>query len=189
MGPDRRVPAPCGAGPRPRPLSDGREISAPHRLSARQVMSSNWDRPRANSRTAASTRAIQWSARRRALFGEETFEAVLPELARLRVLGFGDAIGVEEEKVARAHLGLAHHHLHGLEQADRQAAARQRFNRAAGAADERGEVAAAAIFDFARARIVRGVDERGEELRRRCCSRGTRSPSGSPPAGRGSHAG
>ena len=36
---------------------------APHRLSARQVMSSNWDRPCANSRTAASTRAIHWSAR------------------------------------------------------------------------------------------------------------------------------
>ena len=34
-----------------------------HRPSARQVMSSNWARPRVNSLNAASMRAIQWVAR------------------------------------------------------------------------------------------------------------------------------
>jgi hypothetical protein len=104
--------------------------------------------------------------------GEEAFEAIFSELARLRVLGLGDAIGVEEEKVARAHLGLAHSHLHGLEQAHRQAAARQSFNRAAGAADQRREMAATAIFDLARVRIIRRVDT---AMRPKVCPKSAKS--------------
>ncbi len=92
-----------------------------------------------------------------AFFGQQTFEAILPELERVRVLSFGHAIGVEEEKVARPKLRLMHGHLHGLEQADRQAANRESLDHAAGAADQPGKVAAVAIFERARARIVSGV--------------------------------
>ena len=89
-----------------------------------------------------------------AFSGQQTFEAISPELERVRVLGFGDAIGVEQQKVARAKLRLMHRHLHRLEQADRQAANRQGLDHAAGAADQPGKVAAIAIFKLARARIV-----------------------------------
>ena len=103
-------------------------------------------------------RAIHWErAGAVPFFGQQTFETILTELARLWVLGFGDAVGVEEEKIARAQLSLGDHHLHRLEQADRQAADRQRFNRAARATDEPREMAAVAIFERARARIVGGV--------------------------------
>ena len=88
---------------------------------------------------------------------QQSMQAFLAELDALRVLGFGDAVGVEKEKVARRALRAVHRHLHGLEQADRQAADRQRLDRAAGAADKPGKVAAVAIFEFARARIVGGV--------------------------------
>ena len=95
-------------------------------------MSSNWGRPRANSRTAASMRAIHCVARgAAALLGQQTFEALFAELARLGIFGFGDAIGIEEENVSRAQFAPMHRHLHGIEQADRQAAGWQRFNPAA----------------------------------------------------------
>src|SRR6202142_1580525 len=44
-------------GPSPK-----RERGIPHRLSARQVMSWNWDRPRANAPTPAPMRAVNWDA-------------------------------------------------------------------------------------------------------------------------------
>jgi hypothetical protein len=68
-----------------------------------------------------------------------------------------DAIGVEEKKIAGAQLSLGDRHLHRLEQPHGQSADRQRFNRAASATNVAGEMAAIAIFEFARAWIVGGV--------------------------------
>src|SRR5580693_2145016 len=80
---------------------------------------------RASARERSHRRLDARSPLRRAgavtFLGQQTFEAILPELERVRVLSFGHAIGVEKEKVARAQLSLANHQLHGLEQADRQA--------------------------------------------------------------------
>src|ERR1700722_6026475 len=91
------------------------------------------------------------------LFGQQTLEAILPELVRLRVLGLGDPVGLEEEEIAWTQLSVADRHLHGLEQADRQAADTQRLHHAAPAPDKPREMAAVAIFEHARARIVCGV--------------------------------
>ena len=80
---------------------------------------------------------------------EEIEQPLLSELARFRIFRFSDAIRVKKQEIAWAHFGAAHLHIQLVKQADWETAGGQRFDRAAGAPDQGGKVAATAIFDIA----------------------------------------
>ncbi len=120
--------------------------------------------------------------------GEEVEKALLSELARLGVGRLSHAVGVEKQEVAFAHRRLPRLDLQMVEEAERQAASRQRFDGAVGAPEQRRKVAAAAIFDLAGARVEGGVEQSGEELGGVVVDEDTRSPSGSRRAGPASRA-
>ena len=87
-------------------------------------------------------------------FGEQTFEAILPELARLRVLGFCYPIGVEEKKIARAQLSLGTIIFMGSNKPTGRPPTGSVSTAPPGRRIKPGKMAAVAIFKCARARIV-----------------------------------